>query len=395
MRVLMVVRPARGGLRQHLLTLVGGLLKEGLSVEVAGPAAEPVLADLAGLGCRVHDIPLSASLRPWEDLRAAGRLTRLLRRGGHGRPGYDLVHVHGFKASLPGRVAAALTGTPVVYTVHNFVLEAGGGLRRRVYLACERLLAPFTAHYLAVSEALRRDLVARAGLPPDRVTVVYNGVSPHPPTPGPALAGLRSEWGLTGGERIILCVARLVPEKGVDVLLRAVATLFETARVGDPLPPLRLLVAGEGPQDAALRSLAAELGLGDRVALLGHRQDVPALLDLADVVALPSRAEGLSLVLLEALVAGRPVVAARAGGMGELVTDGEDGLLVPAEDPLALAAAVRRLLTEPGLAARLSAAARERGARYTVPAMIERTLSVYRAVARRTGGKEGSQSAQA
>lgn len=379
MRVLLVVRPARGGMRQHLLTLARGLIGEGVAVGVAGPCGEPLLAELAALGCLVYDLPLSASLRPMEDLRAAARLARLLRR-----EQYDLVHAHGFKASLPGRLGAALAGVPVVYTVHNFVLEAGGGFRRQAYLWSERILAPLTGRYIAVSEALRRDLMVRASLPGGRIAVVYNSVPPHCPAPPETSDRLRRELGLPQGTRAVLCAARLVRDKGVDVLLRAIAVLEETSRVGDPLPPFRLLVAGDGPLDRELLELASQLGLGERVTFLGHRADVSALLDVADVVVVPSRAEGASLFLLEALAAGRPVVATGAGGIVEAVTDGENGLLVPVDDPLALAAAIRRLLTDRPLAARLAKAAREAGARFTADRMLRQTLAIYEAAVDRT-----------
>lgn len=369
---MLVVRPALGGMRRHLLTLVSGLLATGVQVEAAGPAREPLLGELAVLGCRVHDVPLSASLRPAEDAVAAARLAALLRRGR-----YDLVHVHGFKASLPGRLAAALVGTPVVYTVHNFVFEAGGGAKRRAYLWAERLLTPVTTHYIAVSRALRDDLVSRVRLDPRRVSVIYGGIPPHSPAAPEALAALRRELDLAPEVRVLLCAARLVPEKGVDLLLQAVAALLQASRAGDDLPPLRLLVAGEGPAEPSLRTLADDLKLQGSVAFLGHRSDVPSLLDLADAVVLPSRAEGLSLFLLEALSAGRPVVATAAGGMVEIVSDGENGLLVPVGDPLALAAALRRLLTEKELARRLGDKARESSARFTVEAMLQRTLAVY------------------
>ncbi|HHW13847.1 MAG TPA: glycosyltransferase family 4 protein, partial [Firmicutes bacterium] len=290
---------------------------------------------------------------------------------------YDLVHVHGFKASLPGRLAAALAGTPVVYTVHNFVFEAGGRARRRAYLWAERLLAPLTAHYIAVSGALRRDLVSQVHLDPRQVSVIYGGIPPHSPAAPETLDALRQELALAPGVRVFLSAARLVPEKGVDLLLQAVAALLRASRAGDALPPLRLLVAGDGPEEASLRDLADRLELAGSVAFLGHRSDVPALLELADAVVLPSRAEGLSLFLLEALAAGRPVVAAAAGGMVEIVSDGENGLLVPVEDPLALAAALRRLLTEDGLARHLAERARQSGARFTVEGMLQQTLDVY------------------
>ncbi|MGE5507301.1 MAG: glycosyltransferase [Chitinophagales bacterium] len=367
-------------MRQHLLTLVRGLLARGVTVEVAGPASEPLLLELSALSCPIWDIPLSAALRPGEDLAAGLRLIRLLRSRA-----FDLVHVHGFKASLPGRVAAALTGTPVIYTVHNFVCESGGGLRRRVYLWLERLLSPATHRYVAVSAALRQNLVAAAGLPAERVTVVYSGVPAHPRTPEATKDALRRELRLAGEERLLLCVARLVPEKGVDVLLQAAALLGSTA----DLPAWRLVVAGDGPEEAALVALRTQLKLDDRVVLLGHRTDVAALLDLAAVVAVPSRAEGLSLFLLETLAAGRPVVASAAGGMTELVRDGENGLLVPPGEPEALAAALRRLLTDADLAARLSAGARARSAGFTVEEMLDQTLALYGECARRSGRRRG------
>lgn len=384
MRILLVTRPARGGMRQHLLALTSGLRHRGVEVEVAGPAAEPLLQELAAAGCRVWDIPLSPAFRPLEDLRAAGRLASLLRR-----QEYDLVHVHGFKASLPGRLGGALAGVPVVYTVHNFVFEAAGGARRRLYLACERLLAPFTARYIAVSTALQRDLAASARVAPQRIAVIYNSIR-MPETPQAAeLTALRKEFALDEETRVVLCVARLVREKGVDLLLQAAAALQGAGRAGDQLPRWHVVMAGDGPEEAALREQARSLGLEHLVTFAGYRTDVGALLALADVVALPSRAEGLSLVLLEALAAGRPLVAAKAGGMPEIIADGETGLLVPVEDPLALAAALRRLLTDQALAARLSAAARADGRRFTAGTMLDETLNVYEQIRRRpAAGKE-------
>ncbi|MGE5508762.1 MAG: glycosyltransferase [Chitinophagales bacterium] len=378
MRILMVARPARGGMRQHLLALAEGLRSRGVEVEVAGPAAEPLLQELAARGCPIWDMPLSASFRPLEDLRAAVRLASLLRR----RP-FDVVHVHGFKASLPGRLGAALAGAPVVYTVHNFVFEAAGGARRRLYLACERLLAPFTTRYIAVSKALQRDLAASARVAPARIAVVYNSITPPTSPSAEELAAVRQEFGLDQETQVVLCVARLVREKGVDLLLQAAAALQEAERAGDRLPPFRVLVAGDGPEEASLKELTRSLGLESLVTFAGYRTDVGVLLGLASVVALPSRAEGLSLALLEALAAGRPLVAAKAGGMPEIVRDGETALLVPVEDPLALAAALRRLLTDRGLAARLADAARADGRRFTSETMLDETLAVYDQLRRR------------
>ena len=168
----------------------------------------------------------------------------------------------------------------------------------------------------------------------------------------------------------VLYVGRLHRQKGVDTLVRAVPLLP---------PDVPVTLAGDGPERAALEKLAARLGVADRVRVTGflpHRQ-VPELLAGAAVAVLPSRYEELGTALVEAMAAGRPVVASAVGGIPELVRDGVDGLLVPPGEPVALATAVRALLADPQLAARLGSHGRDRVAEHDWARLAARVLEIY------------------
>jgi len=166
----------------------------------------------------------------------------------------------------------------------------------------------------------------------------------------------------------VLTVARLDPQKGLHDLVAAAALV----------PEARVMVVGEGPERRALETRIAHLGLGDRVHLLGFRSDVPDLLAGSDLFVLPSLFEGLPLSILEAMAAGKPVVATAIGGNDEAVVDGATGLLVPPGDPRALADAIRALLRDPERRRRLGEAGRRRAeAEFSAPAMVRRVAAVY------------------
>jgi glycosyltransferase involved in cell wall biosynthesis len=217
----------------------------------------------------------------------------------------------------------------------TLVGRLGGYYDLRHYRHCD--------HLVGNTRDLRAWLV-RLGWPEDRAHVVPNfaqdfaGVAPAALPPAPA------------GARRLLALGRLHPNKGFDVLLRALTLL--------PPGAAHLSLAGEGPERERLARLARELGVADRVAFLGWREDAGALLAACDALVCPSRHEPLGNVVLEAWSAARPVVAAAAQGPTELIRDGETGLLVPTEAPEALAAAVAGLLADPARAAALAAAGR-------------------------------------
>jgi glycosyltransferase involved in cell wall biosynthesis len=269
----------------------------------------------------------------------------------------QIAHTHG---SLAGRVAAALAGARIVYTKHGLAAAEEQAIQvRGAGRLTKKLAVTLFAHRIvAVSEAVKRALVAQ-GADPGRVRVIPGGVD---------LAEYDRQAPLVPG--VLGALGRLQTEKGFDVLLRAVAEL----RGGEA----RLLLGGEGLLEKELPRLAAELGVSQQVEFRGFVTDVPAFMAETGVFVLSSRSEGLGLVIVEAMAAGRPVVATRVGGVPEVVVDGETGLLVEPENPGALAAAVRRLLADPGLAARLGQAGRRRAHdRFGAGHMAALTAAMY------------------
>jgi glycosyltransferase involved in cell wall biosynthesis len=194
---------------------------------------------------------------------------------------------------------------------------------------------------------------------------IVNGVSPAPP-PADRRA-LADAWGLKPDGALIVCVGRLARAKNQGLAVRALAVI----------PDATLALVGDGPERDRLRAEATRKEVADRVLFAGYREDARALIGAADAVVIPSRSEGLPSVALEALAAGRPLVATAVRGLRELLTDEVDALLVQPDDPLELAAALRRVLTEPGLGARLGLGAHRLAAQYPVEAMVRGYLELY------------------
>ena len=295
----------------------------------------------------------------------------------------DLVHVHLGEdlAALPiARAAARLHGLPLVLTVHTSLAHTLRAVDLRAAVlktlggAIERRGARAADAVLVLTPRLARELPL-AGVDPDRVHVVPSGVDP-------ALFGAPHADPFPGLPRPrIAFVGRLAPQKSVPTLVAATSLLARR--------DAHVVLVGDGPDRPAVEREIAARGLGDRVRVIGFvpHARVPAVLQHADLLVLPSVYEELGSVLLEAMQAGLPVVATRTGGIPDVVTDGVTGLLVPPSDPAALGRAIDRVLGSPELARRLADAGRERAKGYDWNALAGRVLDVYRAVlARRAAG---------
>jgi glycosyltransferase involved in cell wall biosynthesis len=324
-----------GGSERHLLTLLPALAERGLDVRFLGlddPSRDP-------------DPFYEALTVPYERVQAprdvdpalALRVRRATRRA-------DLVHTHLVHADVYG----ALGARRLVSTKHNDDPFRAGAFR-----FVERALAHRASRVIAITQALARFQVERVGLPPDKVEVIHYGLDELP-----------QAWGTNPPDAVppdvpvLLAVCRLEPQKGVDVAIHALAEI----------PDAHLVVLGEGPQRVELERLADE-----RVHLPGRVPDVGAWLRRADVLVHPVRWEGFGLAVLEAMLAGLPVVASNVSSLPELVDDA--GVLVPPNDPAALAAAVKATLAGPrDYGERGLARAR---AEFSVAKMTDRTLAVY------------------
>jgi glycosyltransferase involved in cell wall biosynthesis len=347
-----------GGSERHLLTLLPALAERGhdpLFVGLDDPAwdAEPFYRAL-----RVPFVRLRAPRDV--DPRLFGSLRRELRRI---RP--DLVHTHLVHADVYGTLAAE---GPVVSTKHNDDRFRTGAFRH-----VERALARRVARVIAITRALARFTVERVGLPAEKVDVVHYGLDATPAAWSESL-----ELPLPDGARVVLAVCRLTAQKGVDVAVRALAEV--KAEHGDAV----LVVLGEGPERPSLERLVGELGLADAVFLPGRTGDVTEWLERAEVVVHPVRWEGFGLALLEAMLAARPLVASDVSSIPEIVLREQTGLLVPPDDPAALATGISRLLADHGLAESLGAGGLARArSEFSVDRMATGTLRVYeRALAR-------------
>lgn len=341
-----------------------------LSRALAAAGHEPLLlhfgSEHLAASCRRHDIPqrIVPAYRLYKSTRTlpgfAREFARLLRA-----EGIEALHSHLFGPVTAGALAARLAGVRSVGTLHDVYSITDKPRRIRLL----QLAALLGSRLVTVSRDMERLYRATGYFPRRWLATVYNGVEMAEPDPA-AAAAARVELGLPQAARVVLCVGRLVPLKRHEILIRALAEI--------PRPhPMYLVCAGDGPRLGALRELAANRGVADRVRLLGNRDDVPRLLQLADAFALASVTEGLSCSILEAMAAGVPPLVTDVGGNRELVADGESGLLLAAE-PAAFAAQMKRLCAQPEVFARMGRASAERARRmFSFEAMTRAYLRHY------------------
>jgi glycosyltransferase involved in cell wall biosynthesis len=288
----------------------------------------------------------------------------------------EVLHSHGYKTDV---LLAALRPfarrpplPPLLATNHNWT---GATPALRVYERLDALALRTFARVAAVSRASRAEMLAR-GLRPERVAVVPNGIALPAAAPDRerARAALARLVPAAGRAPVVGYLGRLSPEKGARELAEA---------LGSPLlAEARAVLVGDGPLRGEVEAALAARGLAGRAHLLGWRDDAAALLPAFDVLVLPSWREGVPLAALEAFAAGVPLVASRVGGMPDVVRDGETGLLVPARDPAALAAALASLLGDADRRrAMAAAAARDVRERFSAAAMARAYLDLYRAAA--------------
>lgn len=283
-----------------------------------------------------------------------------------------LAHCHEFSMAVYGAWAAWQAGVPHVVTMHGGRYYAQR-LRRRVALRAGVTLG---GRLVAVSHELARQLKRDLWLPASRVTTIANGVRYAPV----ARSTLRQELGLAPEDRLLIAVGNLYPVKGHRFAVEALALLQ------DRHPRLHLAIAGRGETAAALQARAHQLGVAPRLHLLGLRGDVANVLAGADIFVLPSLSEGLPLALLEAMLAGCPIVASDVGEVRNVLADGAAGIVVPPADPPALAAALDQLLDAPTCARELAARAQHRAAsEYGISTMVAKYAAIYETLLARRG----------
>lgn len=366
-RLLHIIGESRyGGIVRIILGL--GRVAQAAGWEVDVLTTDPVVQKVVskhGLGLVNLDV-IRREIRPAWDFGGLLRLNKFLRK----EP-YHIVHTHTSKGGFVGRLAAQLAGTPViVHTAHGFAFhEASPAATRLFYSGLEWIATHWCDRIVSVSE-FHRDWAIQLGIcTSPKIMAIPNGVTEAARNRRVRLAELRSQLGAQPGELLILSISRLAADKGIDHLIEAVALLPPTAG------HVRGVIAGDGPESETLKRLANTLGVADRVTFTGFREDVGDLLAACDIVTVPSLREGLSMALLEAMAASKPIIATSIGSQREVASRGEMALLVPPANTQALRNAIERLTGNPALMARLGANAR---AVYESSYTENRMLDAYR-----------------
>lgn len=351
----------RGG-EQQMCYLAQGLQSRGHAAHLACRPEGECLVRARGMGLPVHPVAIRGDL----DVFAARRLGQLI-----DEIGADVVHAHTSRTHLAAMLAKRFSARKprcivhrrVDFSIHKLPLRLSG-LKYR--WGVDR--------YIAITEAVKGVMTAD-GIPAERISVVHSSVDLGRFDGVTRKPGLRGELGVPEGARVVGNVGALVGHKGQKHLVEAAAAVLKE------LPQTWFVIVGEGPLRGALESQARELGVADRLRMVGFRKDVPQCLLEFDVFCMSSVMEGLGTSVLEAMAMRRPVVATNAGGLAEAARDGVNALVAPAGDGASLGAALLRMLTDAGLSRRLA----EEGRRtveeeFTADRMVERTITVYRQV---------------
>lgn len=352
-----------GGISNYMLTLAKALTARGVETLIAtsGGNLEGELRR-AGIPHRTLAIDTKFELHPKVFL-AALRLRRIVED-----EKVDIIHAHTRVSQVAALLAARLTGVPFVTTCHGY-------FRRRL----RKVFDTWGSTVIAISGAVKQHLEEDLGVDAGRIALVYSGVDTarfDGEMSDDEVREAKRSLGLKDGP-VVGTIGRLSPVKGQAYLVDALALLIAKR------PAIQGLIIGDGAEKEALRSRARALGIEDSVRFVSSNVDTRRFLSLMDVFVFPSVKEGLGIALLEALAAGRACVASRIGGIGDIITDGLNGLLTAVGDPPGIAGAVLRLIDDPALCRTMGQAGRRLVAdRFTVERMADEVLKVYRQTVR-------------
>jgi glycosyltransferase involved in cell wall biosynthesis len=373
-RVLEIVEATSAGTRRHVTDLVSHLDPSRFSVSlICSTLREKGFLDdirlMRDRGVEVIVIQMVRNISPLRDLIAYFQILRVIGRGR-----FDVVHTHSSKAGFLGRLAARVTGVRIViHTPHTFAFEMGvGRIKQGLYRRLEQFAARFTDTIICVCQR-EADSALKAGLAlAGKFTVIENGLPEEAFTELGDKVAARRMLGLGADEPLVGMVGRFEPQKGHLDLVRA------APRVIQRFPNVRFALVGEGSKLSAVQRLIERLDLERHFVLPGVLENSSALYPAFDVFALPSLWESLPYSLLEAMAAGKAIVATSVGGMPGAITDGETGRLVPPDSPESLASAIVDLLANPDQRRSFGAAARERArVRYRLDNMVSKVEDLY------------------
>jgi len=377
-----ITRMDRGGSAQNTLltcaalsgsyeqVLIHGLSLESRMTEVERRSVEESIHEAEKRGVKIIPLPsLVRRVDPVRDLIALFLLWRIMMQE---RP--DLVHTHTSKAGILGRCAARLAGVPaVVHTPHGHVFYGHfSSLTSKIYLLVERIMACITDRLIALTHGERDDYLALSVGNPKKIVTIHSGVDiDHYLHATVNVQGKRKSLGLKPEGLVVGTVGWLLPIKGPMYLLGAMCEVWKK------YPNTILVYVGKGDLEGELRQEASRMGASEKVRFLGWRDDIHEILPVLDIFVLPSLNEGMGRVLVEAMAAGRPLVASNVGGIPDLIYQGENGFLVPPADPKALARELFFLISNPGKRREMGERGRRMAVRFGTDSMVQKIDQLY------------------
>lgn len=372
-RIMQVLEATVGGTRRHVTDLCLHLPKDAFSLHLVyslqrSREFEADIAVLRESGVTVSEVPMERSIRPRSDRFCLKAISRLIEQW---QP--HVVHGHSSKGGFLARLAAFRhDGVHTVYNPHGFAFQMNvSAWRRGLYRMLERYAGRRTDRLVAVCEGQKRLALENRIIPDERIRVIPNGIEPAHPLTKSQREALRQELGCTPAEILVGCVAALSPQKGVEYLVRAAATVLRER------DDVRFVIIGDGVLRRPLQQLAERLGVGERVLFPGYMPDARRMMGAFDLFALPSLWEGQPYALLEAASAEVPVVATAIDGNTDLLADGARGRLVPPADAVGLAVGMLEALKDPETAAQASALAAHVNRLHSMQEMAGRHTQLY------------------
>jgi glycosyltransferase involved in cell wall biosynthesis len=355
---------------KYEIILVHGLSHESGMSDLEKKIVEDGVEKVKRNGVKVIALPaLVRSIRPVKDFKALISLVRLIFEE---KP--DIVHTHSSKSGILGRLAAKMTGVPhIIHTPHGHVFYGHfGAFASRIFMWVEKIFSVFTDRIVALTDGEKNDYINLSVCPPEKLLKIHSGVDVKKfmQANGNRVEKRRS-LGLDQNEAVIGFVGWLLPIKGPDYLLKAMDDVWHEHQEAS------LVLVGKGDMDVDLRAEARKKNANGKVKFLGWREDIDEIMPLFDMLVLPSLNEGMGRVLVEAMAAGKPVVASRVGGIPDLVRDGETGYLVPPADEEALANGIKKLLDDPANAKQMGLRGQEHCRQFSLEAMIAKLDALY------------------
>jgi len=361
----------RGGAENHLKELISGQLSRRLIVDCVYLKGDGYWREtFTRQGVAVHDL----RMRYFGDIRALRDLRAFIRQSGP-----DIVHAHGTPAELYAAAALSTLRDKPRFVISRHE-ERARLFKKPGFKLVDLFLTRLADKFIAISYAVLRADVSRLPAIASKSTVIHYGYVPPTATPDREVLAsrLRNEWRVPEGAILLGTLARLAPEKSLDVMIRGLAAYVARPDAVD----VRLAIVGQGPLERELRALVDQLGLGDKIVWAGFREDVPVVLAAFDIFALSSSLEGFGLVLLEAMGAELPIIATRTSAIPEIVVHEATGMLFAPGSPEDFAAVIKHVAPDRELQRCLGEAGRQRLlSDFGIDAMIDRTLAVYSSLA--------------